>query len=350
MSAAEGPGQHLVITVTGAAGRIAYSLLPSLCSGEVFGNHITIDLQLLDIVESYHILEGMKMEIDDSAFDLVKKVVITTNPREAFANADYAIILGGYPRKQGMERKDLIAINTKIIYHQALAINEFAKKSVKVIVIANPANTNCLIAQRAASSIPKENFSCLMRLDHQRLLGFLAKKLTSLGYEVNSSAQIRHVAIFGNHSTTQVPHVTNGQVLINQSWVDIATLIDKTWLFEELPRLLQGRGGEIIRAQKASSALSAARAIVKHLQDLAGSPGSSAEDNPFSIGILGTSNPYNFPEDIFMSYPCTRDGNTGNLVICGDYELTEEYTAMIQKTIQELVDESKEAMAALEAL
>jgi len=217
---------HLRVFVSGAAGQIAYSLLPLLCSGAVFGPATEISLQLLDITPSMGILGGVVLELEDGAYPLLRGIMITDKPEEALKDADVAIFLGGYPRKPGMERKDLISMNCQIFSEQGKALEKVGSKTCKILVVANPANTNCLILRANAPKIPASNFTCLTRLDFNRAVAQVAKKAgVKLG-------DVQNVTIWGNHSATQFPDIgtasirtRNGamkpaaQVIADDEWV-----------------------------------------------------------------------------------------------------------------------------------
>ncbi|KAF0759399.1 hypothetical protein AaE_003709 [Aphanomyces astaci] len=224
----------LNVVVSGGAGQVAYAFLPLLCSGRVLGPNQRIHLRLLDIPQSLEVLGGVVMELNDCAFHLVDDIVPTTDLETAFENADIAILLGGFPRKQGMERytiipspyiKELISKNGSIFKAQGEALELYARRSVKVLVVANPANTNCLIAMKHAPSIPTENFSALTRLDHERMRSLLVKKIQSYPEHKHvSSKDVRNCVIWGNHSNTQVPDAAH--VVIQSADGSVAPLAD----------------------------------------------------------------------------------------------------------------------------
>ena len=188
----------LKVFVSGAAGQIAYSLLPLIASGAVFGPKQKVDLHLLDITPMLGAVGGVVLELEDGAYPLLGKILVTDKAEDALKGADVAVFVGGFPRKQGMERKDLIGLNTKIFSEQGRALDRVASKSVKILVVANPANTNCLILRQHAPSIPSENFTCLTRLDFNRAVFQVAKKV---GAHVTD---VRNATIWGNHSATFV--------------------------------------------------------------------------------------------------------------------------------------------------
>jgi malate dehydrogenase len=207
------------VVITGAAGQIGYSILPLFASGQVFGPNQKLVLALLEITPVLPALNGVRMELDDCAYPLVTDIICTDKPEEAFQGADYAVLVGGFPRKQGMERKDLLAKNSPIFIAMGQAIEKCAKKTIKVLVVANPANTNCLICATNAPSIPKKNFSALTRLDFNRAKSQIATKLGC------HSSDVRNVVIWGNHSSTQVPDVNNATA----KGKNVADQVDAKW-------------------------------------------------------------------------------------------------------------------------
>ena len=245
------------ITVTGAAGNIAYSLLWRLAAGDVFGDDTPIDLRLLEIPDAVGKTEGVAMELQDSAFPLLRSITVTDRPEEAFDGANAAFLVGAKPRGKGEERADLLANNGKIFAPQGKAINDHAADDVRVLVVGNPANTNALIAQQSAPDVPADRFNALMRLDHNRALSQLAAKL-----DVPTTA-FEDVVVWGNHSATQFPDLTfatvNGDKVIDR--------IDRDWYVNEfIPRVAK-RGSEIIEVRGSSSAASAASAAIDHMRD-----------------------------------------------------------------------------------
>ena len=245
------------ITVTGAAGNIAYSLLWRLAAGDVFGDDTPIDLRLLEIPDAVGKTEGVAMELQDSAFPLLRSITVTDRPEEAFDGANAAFLVGAKPRGKGEERADLLANNGKIFAPQGKAINDHAAEDVRVLVVGNPANTNALIAQQSAPDVPADRFTALMRLDHNRALSQLAAKLDVL------TSAFEDVVVWGNHSATQFPDLTfatvNGDKVIDR--------IDRDWYVNEfIPRVAK-RGSEIIEVRGSSSAASAASAAIDHMRD-----------------------------------------------------------------------------------
>jgi malate dehydrogenase len=251
---------------------------------------------MLDIEPAKTALEGVKMELIDSAFPLLTDVIATTDPEVAFKDADYAILVGGFPRKAGMERKDVMSKNVAIYKGQASALERLAKKDVKVVVVANPANTNALILKEHAPSIPPENITCMTRLDHNRAMGQLSVRS---GVHIS---KVKNTIIWGNHSSTQYPDV-------NHATIDGApardVIKDDAWLDGEFITTVQQRGAAIIKARGLSSALSAGSSACDHLRDwVLGTP----EGTWVSMGVLSDGS-YGAPKDIMYSFPCTcKDG------------------------------------------
>merc|ERR1719466_278772 len=318
------------LVVTGAAGQIAYSLIYQIASGYVFGNDQPVNLHLLDIAPAMGVLNGVVMEINDCAMELVRNVVATDDPNVAFKDIDAAFLVGAMPRKEGMERKDLLAANVKIFKVQGEALDKFAKKSVKVLVVGNPANTNALICSHYAPSIPKENFSAMTRLDQNRAAAQLAVKA---GVEV---AAVSRVTIWGNHSATQVPDA--GQAMIaGRKAADLIT--DKAWLSSEFMPTVQKRGAAVIAARKLSSAMSAAKAACDHMSSWW--LGTRAGDW-VSMGVWSDGS-YGAPAGVIFSFPVTISG--GKWSIVPGLALSQQVVAGLQATGAELCEEREEAMA-----
>ncbi|CAL8391509.1 unnamed protein product [Arctogadus glacialis] len=287
--------QPIRVLVTGAAGQIAYSLLFSIAKGDVFGKDQPIVLLLLDISPMLPVLDGVVMELQDCALPLLKEVVSTDKEEVAFKDLDVAILVGSMPRRDGMERKDLLKANVAIFKSQGGALDKFAKKTVKVLVVGNPANTNCLIAAKSAPSIPKENFSCLTRLDHNRACSQVAIRCCV------PATHVKNVIIWGNHSSTQYPDVHHCKV--NMAGSDLPcfeAVKDDAWLKGDFIATVQQRGAAVIKARKLSSAMSAAKAICDHLRDIWSG---TSEGEFISMGVYSTGNCYGVPEDLVYSFP-----------------------------------------------
>ncbi|TDH73750.1 hypothetical protein CCR75_003830 [Bremia lactucae] len=326
----------LKIVVSGAAGQIAYSLLPLLCIGHVFGPNQRIDLRLLDIPPAQEALKGVTMELQDSAYNLLNSIVPTSDLKVAFTDVNVAILVGGFPRKEGMQRKDLIDKNVAIFQAQGVAINKYASRDVKVLVVANPANTNCLIAMEHAPSIPRRNFSALTRLDHERLRSFVVEKVNATRGTKVTSKDVTKVVIWGNHSSTQVPDVTNAEV----NGAPLTKLVvDKEWVETKLVKDVQERGAAIIKARKLSSAMSAAAAIGAHLRDWF----TGSKDGEYvSMAICSDQNTYGVPQGLIYSFPVKCTGNGAYEVVDG-LPVSSRIEAMMKATAQELAEEKVEA-------
>ncbi|KAH7485711.1 hypothetical protein KRP22_006843 [Phytophthora ramorum] len=336
----------LKIVVSGAAGQIAYSLLPLLCIGHVFGPEQRVELRLLDIAPAQEALEGVKMELQDCAFNLVDAIIPTADLEVAFKDADVAILVGGFPRKQGMQRKDLIEKNVAIFKAQGAAIEQFASRNVKVLVVANPANTNCLIAMENAPSIPRRNFSALTRLDHERLRSFLVEKVNATQSHKVTAKDVTKVVIWGNHSSTQVPDVTYAEVALPgaaQSEPLDKLVTDRNWIEQTLVKDVQERGAAIIKARKLSSAMSAAAAIGAHLRDWFKG---SKDGELVSMAICSDGNKYGVPEGLIYSFPvkCTGDGA---YEVVNGLPISPRIDAMMKATAKELSEEKADAVEIL---
>jgi malate dehydrogenase len=282
------------VVVTGAAGQIAYSLLFSVAKGDVFGKDQPLELMLLDISPMMGVLEGVVMELMDCAIPLVKKLVPTDDPNVAFKGADAAFMVGAMPRREGMERKDLLKANVKIFKAQGQAMDQVAKKSVKVLVVGNPANTNACILSKYAPSIPKENFSCMTRLDQNRAQAQIALKLGI------SNDKVSNVIIWGNHSSTQYPDVAHATAEIMGKSVSVQEAVkDDNYLKNEFIKTVQQRGAAVIKARKLSSAMSAAKAACDHMHDwFLGTP----EGKYVSMGVISDGS-YSIREGLMYSFP-----------------------------------------------
>jgi len=254
------PDRPIRVAVTGAAGQIGYALLPLICTGRMFGMSQKVSLHLLEITPALTALSGVAMELEDCAFPVLESILATDDAAECFKDVDVAMLVGSFPRKAGMERKELLSKNGAIFQSQGEILEAVASKDVKIVIVGNPANTNALILSYFAKSIPVQNISALTRLDHNRTVGFVAKKL---GASVNN---VEGVIIWGNHSSTQYPDVSNAKVKgFNQSIVEAMGGVE--YLEEAMIPFIQGRGASIIAARKLSSAMSAANAACDHVRD-----------------------------------------------------------------------------------
>ncbi|XP_031601497.1 malate dehydrogenase, cytoplasmic-like [Oreochromis aureus] len=325
------------VLVTGAAGQIAYSLLFSIAKGDVFGQDQPISLLLLDITPMLLVLEGVVMELQDCALPLLKEIIPTDKEEVAFKDLDAAILVGSMPRKEGMERKDLLKANVAIFKSQGAALDKYAKKTVKVLVVGNPANTNCLIAAKSAPSIPKENFSCLTRLDHNRARSQVAMRCGV------PATQVKNVIIWGNHSSTQYPDVHHCKVNMSGSEVTCFDAIkDDDWLKGDFITTVQQRGAAVIKARKLSSAMSAAKAICDHMRDI----WSGTHEGEFiSMGVYSTGNSYGVPEDLIYSFPVQIQNKTWKIV--DSLPINDFSKSKMDATAAELVEERDTAVAFL---
>src|ERR1700756_1366838 len=252
------------VAVTGAPGQVAYAMLGRLASGEVFGPNQKIILQLLEITPAMPSLEGVAMELDDCSFATLQDVVVTDDPARAFKDVNWALLVGSFPRKQGMERKELLGINGKIFVGQGKALAANAAKDVRILVVGNPCNTNCLVAYHNGRDIPAERWTAMTRLDHNRARNALAKKAGVADEEVTQ------VTIWGNHSNTQYPDFTNAKIR-GKPATELIT--DRNWLENVFVPQCQNRGAAVIKARGSSSALSAANGAIDHVKSwLAGTP------------------------------------------------------------------------------
>ncbi len=311
-----------IITITGAAGNIAYSLIFRILSGDIFERNTKIQLNLLDITSALPILLGVKLEIEDCAFTQLEDVIITDDPDIAFADSDFILLVGAKPRSKGMQRADLLLDNASIFQKQAKIINNKAKNSTKIIVVGNPANTNALIIQKNAKNIESKNISSLMRLDQNRAKSILSAK-TNCKVE-----NIQQLIVWGNHSATQYPDISN--CTINNSNDDILSL-DPRWISDDFIPRVQNRGAEIIEHRGKSSAASAASAIYDHLNTIVN--GSSDWE---SMGIM-SENKYDIDDEIFFSYPLSINKDKINII--DNIELSTSSIEYIKKSEKELLTE-----------
>ncbi|ORZ31616.1 lactate dehydrogenase/glycoside hydrolase [Catenaria anguillulae PL171] len=337
--------EPLRVAVTGAAGQIAYSLLHMIASGQVYGPNQPIILHLLDIEPALDALKGVVMELEDCAHSLLVGIVPTTDPLVAFRDIDWLIMLGAMPRREGMQRKDLLKANVGIFKQQGEALNLVAKKSVRVVVVGNPANTNALIAAHYAPSIPSRNFSALTRLDENR-----ARSLLAIKAGVPADA-VRNVAVWGNHSNTQYPCVDHGYVLAaDGTRVPIEQALGgssagaRDFLEGAFIKTVSLRGGAIIAARKLSSAMSAAKATADHIRDwfVGTRPGEFV-----SMAVMSDGKHYGIPADLMFSVPVTI--TNGEWSVVKDLPLSSFAQSKLQATAAELVEERTEATAHVEA-
>jgi malate dehydrogenase len=288
------------VAVTGAAGQIAYSLLFRIASGEMLGSDQPVSLQLLEIAPALKALEGVVMEINDCAYPLVRDIVVTDDAGKAFDGAAYALLVGSKPRGKGMERGDLLTENGKIFKPQGQALNESAKRDVKVLVIGNPANTNALIAMRNAPDLDPSQFTAMTRLDHNRAMSQLAAKTGG------AMADIKRVTIWGNHSATQYPDINHATVAGKSA----TELVDRAWIADEFIPRVQKRGAEVIEARGHSSAASAAYAGLSHMRDWVG----GTRDGDWLSMVVPSDGSYGIAEGLMYSFPVTISGGQYKIV------------------------------------
>ena len=292
---------EMKVTVTGAAGQIGYAILFRIASGQMLGPDVPVRLSLLEIPEAVKAAEGTAMELEDCAFPLLSEVSIHDRPEDAFDAADVALLIGARPRSKGMERSDLLEANGGIFKPQGQAINEHAADDVKVLVVGNPANTNCLIAMSNAPDVPRERFTSMTRLDHNRAIAQLANKLSA------PVGDIRNMTIWGNHSTTQYPDLVHAKIGGERAWDAVD---DETWITDVFIPRVQKRGAEVIGARGASSAASAANAAVDHVRDwVLGTP--AGDWVSMSVPSDGS---YGVAEGLISGFPCTCSGAEWRIV------------------------------------
>lgn len=293
------------VAVTGAAGQIGYSLLPRLASGEIFGDDTKVVLHLLEITPALPALEGVVMELDDCAFPLLESVVVTDDPKKAFDGINWALLVGSRPRGKGMERGDLIRVNGPIFVEQGEALQRGAD-DLRVVVVGNPANTNCLIAMHNAPDVPASRFSALTRLDQNRAYAQLAQKADV------SVTDVSNVTIWGNHSATQYPDAENAKIN-GRPAMDVIT--DHEWLRGDFITTVQKRGAAIIAARGKSSAASAANAALDQVKSFMHK---TPTGNWFSAAVRSDGS-YGIEEGLIYSFPLVNDG-------AGNYEIVQGLT------------------------
>jgi malate dehydrogenase len=311
----------VTVTVTGAAGQIGYALLPRIASGGMLGPDTQVELRLLEIPQAMSALAGVVMELEDSAFPLLDAVEITDDPNVAFEGTNIALLVGARPRAKGMERSDLLEANGGIFKPQGEAINAHAADDVKVLVVGNPANTNCLIAMSHAPDVPRERFTAMMRLDHNRAKAQLAKKV---GAHVRD---VTRMTVWGNHSATQYPDISHALVG-GRPATELVT--EREWIEQEFIPTVQQRGAAIIEARGASSAKSAASAAIDHVHDwVLGTPA----DDWVSMGIPSDGS-YGVEEGLISGFPCTCAN--GEWSIVEDLEIEDFSRERIDASVDEL--------------
>jgi malate dehydrogenase len=321
--------QPVRVAITGGAGQISYSLLFRIASGEMLGADQPIILHLLEMPVALEALKGVAMEIDDCAYPLLHDIVMSDDLKVTFTDVEYALLVGATPRGPGMERNDLLRINGDIFTKQGKALNDYAKRNVKVLVVGNPANTNAYIAMKSAPDLDAKNFTAMTRLDHNRALSQLAAKTGS------RVTDIKKMVVWGNHSATQYPDISHTTVAGKAA----KELVDQEWIVNDFIPTVQQRGAAIIKARGKSSAASAGYAALEHMRDWAMGTG----DNWVSMAIPSDGS-YGIPEGLIYSFPVTT--KDGEYSIVQGLEIDEFSRARMDATQKEL-EQERDAVADL---
>jgi malate dehydrogenase len=319
------------VAVTGAAGQIGYALLFRIASGQLLGPDVPVRLRMLEITPALKAAEGTAMELDDCAFPMLDGIDITDDPRVAFDGVNIALLVGARPRGPGMERRDLLEANGGIFKPQGEALNAGAADDVRILVVGNPANTNALIAQAHAPDIPRDRFTAMMRLDHNRALSQLAQR-TGVGV-----SDVRKVTVWGNHSASQYPDITHATV---KGQAAPGVVDDPAWVADVFIPTVAKRGAAIIDARGASSAASAANAAIDHVHDwVLGTP-----DGDWVSAGVPSDGSYGVPEGIISGFPCVS--RNGEWEIVQGLEIDDFSRVRIDASVAELQEE-RDAVAAL---
>ncbi len=311
------------VAVTGAAGQISYSLIFRIASGDMLGKDQPVILQLLEIPPAMGALEGVVMELNDCAFPLVAGIVATDDPNVAFKEVDYALLVGSRPRGPGMERSDLLKANGVIFTGQGKALNDNASRDVKVLVVGNPANTNCFIAMKNAPDLKPRNFTAMMRLDHNRAMSQLAEKTGS------HTTKVEKMVVWGNHSSTQYPDLSYATV----DGKSAKELVEESWYVDTFIPTVQQRGAAVIKARGASSAASAASAAIDHMRSWA----LGTDGQWVSMGVFSKGNSYGIDEDLIYALPIVCENGEWKEV--PGLEISDFSRERMQLTEKELQDE-----------
>lgn len=320
------------VAVTGAAGQIGYALLFRIAAGEMFGPQTRVQLSLLELEAAMPALNGVAMELEDCAYPLLESVQKSSNPDEAFAEADWALLVGSVPRQAGMERKDLLQINGQIFVRQGQALDRYAKPSCKVLVVGNPCNTNAYVAKEMSKKIPPENFFAMTMLDQNRAVAQLALKA---GVPVR---EVENMIVWGNHSSTLFPDFFHTRI----KGEPLDTRIkDSQWLQERFLQIVQQRGAEIIKARGKSSAASAAQAVLETVRQV---ENPSARQKLFSLGVCSDGS-YGIEKGLIFSFPVVF--SQGHGTIAQGISHNQFAREMLQKTLQELQEEKMAVQAIL---
>lgn len=318
------PKQPVRVAVTGAAGQISYSLLFRIAHGDLFGADQPVELRLLEIEPAMKVLDAVVMELDDCAFPLLADVETTTEPKVAFDGVSWALMVGAFPRKDGMERKDLISTNAKIFGPQGQALAQAAASDVRILVVGNPCNTNCLIARENAREIPHGRWFAMTRLDQNRAKKLLAQKANV------AVTDVTNVAIWGNHSSTQFPDFENAKI----GGKPAASVInDESWLRGEFISTIQTRGAAVIRARGGSSAASAANGAVDSVRSIVNA---TPEGENVALAVPSRGE-YGIPEGLQFGFPVRSSGNSWEVI--EGFEHDDFAKEKIKITADELVEE-----------
>ncbi len=312
------------ITITGAAGQIGYATLFRIANGDMLGSEQPIILQLLDLPQAQQMLRGVMMELEDCAFPLLQQIIITDDPKTAFKDTEFALLIGARPRSKGMERKDLIEANGAIFSEQGKLLNQYAARHVKVLVVGNPANTNALIAMRNAPDLDPRNFTAMMRLDHNRAIAQVALKLSE------PVRDIRKMVVWGNHSSTQYPDLDHAEIrgrLVRE------LLKDQDWVEREFVPIVQKRGAAVIEARGLSSAASAANSAITHMHDWT----LGSHHNDWVTMSVPSDGSYSVPEGVIYGFPVTC--KNGQYTIVQGLHISEAGRKHMKQSHQELLEE-----------
>jgi malate dehydrogenase len=313
--------KRIKVAITGAAGQIGYAMVFRVASGQMFGPETEVELKLLELEQTLPALRGVAMELDDCAFPLLKNVTVTSDVNVAMKDINWAVLVGAIPRKEGMERSDLLSLNGKIFTTQGRAINDNAASDVRVFVVGNPCNTNCLIAMRNAKDVPHDRFYAMTLLDENRARYQLSSKA---GVDITTVTQM---TIWGNHSTTQYPDFYHAKI----NGKPVTDVIDDIeWLQNDFISIVQKRGAEVLKARGASSAASAANAAIGSVYHLTHD---TARGNTFSVA-LASKGEYGIDEGLIFSMPCVTEG--GKVRVIKDLTLNEFAQKKIAITLDEL--------------
>lgn len=313
--------KHVKVAITGAAGHIGYALVFRIASGDMFGSDTEVDLHLLELEAALPALRGVAMELEDCAFPLLRNVVCTSDLTVAMKEVNWVILVGAVPRKEGMERSDLLKINGKIFTDQGRAINDHAASNVRVLVVGNPCNTNCLIAMNNAADIPNDRFYAMTMLDENRARAQLAIKAKV------PVSDVKNMNIWGNHSATQYPDFYNATI---QGQPVLEVIRDEDWLQKDFVEIIQKRGAEIIKARGSSSAASAANAIIDSVKNVVFD---SVGIESYSLCICSQGQ-YGIDEGLIFSFPCRTEN--GEIIVAPDLPHSDFAQKKLLITLDEL--------------